>query len=57
MTDKELLQRHYIERKMLNILLTKELDEETLNLFLDRLIEVKRIIKQLETDINNDKIE
>ena len=56
MTNEELLQRPIIELEMIKMLLTLNHDEEALNLLLDRLNEVNQIIKQLENDIENDKI-
>ena len=55
MENKELQYRLQIELDMLKILLTETRDQETLNLLLDRFIEVKRVLAQIEKDIENDK--
>lgn len=55
MENKELQYRLQIELDMLKILLTETRDQETLNLLLDRFIEVKRVLSQIEKDIENDK--
>ena len=55
MENKELQYRLQIELDMLKILLTETRDQETLDLLLDRFIEVKRVLSQIEKDIENDK--
>ena len=55
MRNEELQQRLFFELEMLKILLTETRDQDTLDLLLDRFIEVKRILAQLEKDIENDK--
>ena len=55
MRNEELQQRLFFELEMLKILLTETRDQDTLDLLLDRFIEAKRILAQLEKDIENDK--
>ena len=55
MRNEELQQRLFFELEMLKILLTETRDQETLDLLLDRFIEVKRVLVQIEKDIENDK--
>ena len=56
MDKKELLERHYIELQMLEILISRpQNDEEVVNLLLDRFNEVKKVIERLENEIKKDK--
>jgi hypothetical protein len=51
-----LLERHYIELQMLEILISRpQNDEEIVNLLLDRFNEVKKVIERLEKEVKNDK--
>jgi hypothetical protein len=56
MDKRELRQRLIIEQEMLKIMLANYVeDEETSNLILDRMNETKRLIKEIDEALDNDK--
>jgi hypothetical protein len=56
MDKRELRQRLIIEQEMLKIMLANYVDdEETSNLILDRMNETKRLIKEIDKALDNDK--
>jgi hypothetical protein len=56
MDKRELRQRLIIEQEMLKIMLADYVDdEETSNLILDRMNETKRLIKEIDEALDNDK--
>jgi hypothetical protein len=56
MDKRELRQRLIIEQEMLKIMLADYVDdEETSNLILDRMNETKRLIKEIDKALDNDK--
>jgi hypothetical protein len=56
MDKRELRQRLIIEQDMLKIMLADYVDdEETTNLILDRMNETKRLIKEIDEALDNDK--
>ena len=55
MENEELHQRLFFELEMLKLLLTETRDQETIDLLLDRYIEVMRLLTEIEKDIENDK--
>ena len=55
MENRELHRRLFFELEMLKLLLTETRDQETIDLLLDRYIEVMRLLTDIEKDIENDK--
>ena len=55
MENEELHRRLFFELEMLKLLLTETRDQETIDLLLDRYIEVLRLLTEIEKDIENDK--
>jgi hypothetical protein len=56
MDKRELRQRLIIEQEMLKIMLANYIDdEETSNLILDRMNETKRLIREIDEALDNDK--
>jgi hypothetical protein len=56
MTKQELIERHRVEEEMLiSMLPFYSEDEETLNLLLDRLNAIKKLIETWEKEIDNEE--